>query len=824
MVALLLAVLKAGAAYVPLDPKYPKERLAFMLEDSGVRLVVTTSAQSRALPKKAARLIYLDQEQSRIAQCSGENLPNENVANDPAYVIYTSGSTGKPKGVVAPHKGAVNRFTWMWKKYPFDQDEVCVQKTSCNFIDSVWEIFGPLLRGIPTFILDDEVVKDPRRLVQDLAVHRVSRIVLVPSHLRFLLDEYEIAGPKLNRPKLWVASGEVLTAELAKRFQETMVGCTLLNLYGSSEVAADVTSYEISESTPINLHVPIGYPISNTQVYILDRYVQPVPIGVVGEICVAGDSLANEYLKRSELTATRFTVNPFSSDGRGRLFRTGDLGRWLPNGSIQYIGRSDFQVKIRGIRIELEEIEVQLMKHPDVKSAAVTAINSSAGGGRLVAYVTSDTARRANPDQLRDFLKRTLPDPMVPSQFIVLEALPLLPNGKVNRRALPVSEPTFGGRSQAVVLPRNEQEGKLAEIWEAILGISPVGVHQNFFDLGGHSLLAARMVASIEKILGKKLSLGDVFRASTVAEMSSMLNRGSSNQRFDGIIPIQPHGPKPPLFWVRGGALFLPLARRLSPEQPLLGLHLPSTEARRLSPRSTLEDIAGAFVRKMRGVQPEGPYCLAGLCVNGILAYEMARQLRAHGQQVALLAMFDSQNPVCRRDYSRDGLYQIVIQRVLFHLRKLAHLRHGGLGSYIQDRLNGVHRRWHGVRWQLAYNRGWNKGENLQDLDHIVHPAAAAYRPRPYAGNICFFQSTDWPSGQYWKWHLGWIPVAVGGLDVQTIEGEHESIFHEANVERLVTRLKRCLQESQNDAAQGSLGFLFDPEVSMATLENAPQC
>jgi len=357
--------------------------------------------------------------------------------------------------------------------------------------------------------------------------------------------------------------------------------------------------------------------------------------------------------------------------------------------------------------------------------------------------------------------------------------------------------------------PRDPREKKLAEIWEAVLGVSPIGIQDNFFDLGGHSLLAAKLVATIEKTTGERLSLSDVFRAPTIAHMAILLHQQEQAQEFSGIIPIQPHGSKPPLFWVRGATLFLALARRLGSDQPSFGLHLPEAEASQLSRRCTLEEIAGAFVRKMRQVQPEGPYHLAGLCVNGVLAYEMARQVTAAGQEVALLVMFDAQNPVYYRDYSPEGLYNVLGQRIAFHLQKIRDVRASDLGMYAWERWQGVRRRWNRVRWHLAYERGWRAQEDLQNLDRIVHPAAEAYCPGAYDGRVVLFQSTDWPEGQYWDLRLGWSKVAPS-LDYQRIEGAHEAIFHEDNVEAFALRLTKCLRDARAEISPPSLDFVAD--------------
>ena len=383
MMVALLGTLKAGGAYVPLDPNYPQERLAFMLGDAQVPVLLTAAKFLGDLPEYAGHVVCMDRDGEAISRESEENLVSRIGPDDAAYVIYTSGSTGTPKGVIGLHRGAVNRLNWMWKAYPFKDSEVCCQKTYLSFVDSVWEIFGPLLQGVPTVIVPDDAVKDPHLLVESLAANHVSRIVLVPSLLRVLLDSFGDLQKRLPELRLWVTSGEEIPLELAKRFREVMPQARLINLYGSSEVSADVTCYEIGDDLQ-EQRVPIGRPIDNTQVYLLDAYLQPVPVGVHGELYVGGAGLARGYLNRPDLTAERFIPSPFRQGEV--LFKTGDLGRYLPDGSIEYLGRRDHQVKIRGFRVELGEIESRIKELEAVSNCVVVLREDRPGDQRLTAY------------------------------------------------------------------------------------------------------------------------------------------------------------------------------------------------------------------------------------------------------------------------------------------------------------------------------------------------------------------------------------------------------------------------------------------------------
>lgn len=510
----LLGILKAGGAYVAMDPAYPSQRLAFMLGDSQASILLTMQQLRHCVPGYIGEIICLDTDWAVISSESTANPDSGVHSDDLAYVIYTSGSTGTPKGVLSPHRASVNRFSWMWHQWRFHSEEVCCQKTTLNFVDSVWEIFGPLLQGVRNVIIPDEVLEDPERLVDTLAVHRVTRIVLVPSLLRFLFDSIPHLGHKIPDLKLWITSGEALTLQLAKRFEENVPDATLINLYGSSEVAADVTHYMVKNSQFLD-RIPIGRPIANTQVYVLDSAFNPVPIGVVGEIHVGGENLAKGYLNNPELTSQKFIPDPFSKNPGARLYRTGDRGRFLPDGNIEFLGRVDNQVKLRGIRIELGEIESVLCSHPSIH-AAVVAVSGTEGAERLIGYVVRNRSAVA-ASELRRFVRDKLPEHMTPASFVMLETLPLLPNGKVDRRALPEPDQEHRRIEQEYIPPRNDMEEKLAGIMTEVLKVDRIGVHDNFFEMGGHSLLGMQVVARVRKVFRVELPLRSLFEEPTIA-------------------------------------------------------------------------------------------------------------------------------------------------------------------------------------------------------------------------------------------------------------------------------------------------------------------
>lgn len=796
MIVALLGILKAGGAWVPLDPSYPKDWLEFILHDSQASVVVTEEGLLAELPGKTAA-ICLDRD---WPESGGENddNPGASVTSDNlAYVIYTSGSTGTPKGVLGLHRGAVNRFAWMWKAYPFAAGEICCQKTSLNFVDSIWEIFGPLLQGTPNVIVPDGAVKDPLELVRVLASERVSRIVLVPSLLRVLLDVYCEQDGSLHRPKLWICSGEALEPTLCRRFKEVLPESTLLNLYGSSEVAADVTFEPIDRVPENSPTVPIGRPIANTQIHVLDSRLQVVPVGVAGEIYVGGDNLARGYHGRPEMTAERFIASPLP-EFPGTLYRTGDRGRRRADGVIEYLGRADHQVKIRGFRVELGQVESTLMKHKAVQTAVVVLNESETAGKSLVAYVVSKANKQPAGDDLRNFVRQSLPEHMVPAHFVVLPSLPLMPNGKVNRAALPKPEEDarLTGRGEPLP-PRSQTEAELAKIVRALLGRGVVGVDENFFDLGFHSLLLSRLLLRVNRAFERRLSLADVFGAPTIEQLARVIEEQRPSIR--GVVPIRPSEGRPGLFCVRGGALFRPLAQSLREDQPFFGLNLPPEVLEALPKPYRIEDLADAFIRVMQGVQPQGPYFLTGLCVNGVIAYEMARQLRERGEQVGLLALFDSQNPVSYWDYENYRLHYI-FAKAKFHVDKLARVRMRDLPSYARDRWDGVQRRLNEYKWRF-FRRSRRPGSNgvPEDLNPVVHPASWAYHPKPYSGSIVLFQSTDLPNSPYWDYEKGWRNFALGGIQTYKIPGAHLEMFTEPNCRTVAEKLTAHLENTAPD-------------------------
>ena len=525
MVVALYGILRAGGAYVPLDPDYPDDRLDHMVRDSRAAIVLTQERLRGKLATLVAadtRLLALDTQWPEIP--ANVALRQDLAPNHLAYVIYTSGSTGRPKGVMNEHRGVVNRLLWMQDAYGLGEQDAVLQKTPFSFDVSVWEFFWPLFTGATLVMARPEGHKDPAYLADVIRQHQITTLHFVPSMLQVFLEHAE-ASECLSLSRV-VCSGEALPSAFVRRFAERLPHATLYNLYGPTEAAVDVTEWTCPKTNIPNA-IPIGRPIANTQIYILDPSGAPVPVGVAGELHIAGVQVARGYVNRPELTAERFVHDPFSAEAGAWMYKTGDLARWQNDGNIEYLGRNDFQVKLRGFRIELGEIEARLTEHEAVKEAVVVAREDRPGDKRLVAYYTSSPEHEVSSSELRAFLGEHLPDYMVPAVYVPLNEMPLSPNGKLDRKALPV--PEAGAVSRVYEPPQGEIEKTLAAIWQELLNVEQVGRHDNFFELGGHSLFATQLVAKIRSQLDVDVPLRTLFDQTTVAQLAQAI--GTAGKR-----------------------------------------------------------------------------------------------------------------------------------------------------------------------------------------------------------------------------------------------------------------------------------------------------
>jgi len=797
MIVCILSVLKAGGACVPLDPSYPADRLTHILRDTGLRLLLTQQHLRDWLPAHEAEVLCVDADWTKIEHASTDRVRCESSPEHLAYVIYTSGSTGKPKGVLVTHRNLVHSTYARSVYYGADAGRFLLL-SSFAFDSSLAGIFGTLSQGGTLVLKRGPVQSNLNQLAQLVEQHQISHLLCVPSLYSHLLEQGKPG--QLDSLRVAIVAGETCPRDLVARHCNLVPQANLFNEYGPTEAAVWSTVYKCLPGESAK-PVPIGRPIPNARIYIVDRYLNLSPIGVSGEIYIGGPGVVRGYLNQPEETLAKFVPDRFSKMPGARLYKTGDLARYLHDGNIELLGRLDHQVKIRGFRIELEEIEAIICEYPGIRQAVVALRKETTGEPKLVAYVVAANVPRVDTSQLVSHVSRKLPAAMVPSAFVQLGSLPLMPNGKVNREALPQNGQEVSLKQ--FVAPSETVQFELSEIWKGIFGDRAISATDNFFDLGGNSLLVAKLLLRVEQEFGKRLSLTDIFHAPTIQQLAAMLEERNISIQHPAVAPIQPRGSKPPLFWVRGGPLFRPLANRLGLDQPLLGLHLPASDARALQVPYQLEEIAAALVRRMREVQNEGPYYLAGLCVNGVIAYEMARQLLLQDQNVALLALFDAQNPAYYEDFSHESRSRLLKKRIQF---QLSTLRRNGLPSlpgFVRERLVGIHRRLNVRYWRMYHALRLRVDvQRLEDMESIVHPASFVYRPQPYPGRVVFFQSTDWPIGQYWDFHASWNGMISGGLELHKIRGGHESMFYEQNVDVLASKLQRCLWESMQENMQ----------------------
>jgi amino acid adenylation domain-containing protein len=519
MVVGLLGILKAGAAYVPLDPEYPTERLAFMLSDAGTRVLLTQARLRAKLPSDAARVVAIDDLDA--SGLPSDNLPFPGTPESLAYVIYTSGSTGRPKGAMNAQRGVCNRLRWMQDAYGLASDDVVLQKTTFSFDVSVWEFFWPLITGARLVMARPGGHLDPRYLAETIERERVTTVHFVPTMLQVFLDQPAL-GPCASLRRV-ITSGEALPEELRRRFRARLA-CELHNLYGPTEAAVDVTSWDCRQAGGASV-VPIGRPIANLEMYVLDRHLEPLPVGVPGDVYIGGVGVGRGYHGRPDLTAERFVPDPHSARPGARLYRTGDLGRLRGDAAIDYLGREDGQVKLRGLRVEIGEIEAALRAQPNVHDAAVRVLRDAHGEPRLVGYIVPRAGATCEPSDLRRALQRRLPAYMVPGALVSLDALPLSPNGKLDRRALPDPD-SRGSERAARVAPSTPLERRLAQIWSDVLGMASVGVTDNFFDLGGHSLHLIRIHGLLVQALGRPFPLVDLFEHPSIRALAEHLGDG----------------------------------------------------------------------------------------------------------------------------------------------------------------------------------------------------------------------------------------------------------------------------------------------------------
>ncbi len=807
MVVGLLGILKAGGAYLPLDPGYPKERLAFMLQDANVSLLLTQQRPVESLSEHRARVVCLDTGWDGMAQASEENLCSGVTTDNLAYVIYTSGSTGRPKGVSVPHR-AVNRLVLNTNYVALDSSDRVAQASNACFDAATFEIWGALLHGARLVGVSKDVALSPREFAALLREKEISVLFLTTDLLNQFVSELPGAFHSVRH---LLFGGSAVDPRWIRELLKHGPPRRLLHVYGPTE-STTFTSWHLVQDVPEEATtIPIGRAIGNTQIYLLDRHLNPLPVGVPGELHIGGDGLAREYLNRPELTAEKFIPNPFSEEPGARLYKTGDLARYRPDGSIEFLGRLDDQVKIRGFRVEPGEIEAVLNGHSGVREAVVVAREDAPGEKRLVAYVVPESKERPLLGQLRAHLQQRLPEYMVPSGFVLLEALPLLPSGKVNRHELPAPDRTRPELERRYVAPRDTLERQLTEIWERVIGVHPIGARDNFFELGGHSLLAVRLFVQIEKFIGKKLPLATVFQAPTVEQLAGKLREEGWAEPWSSLVLMQGGGKRPPFFCVPGvGGNILglyDLARHLGPDQPVYGLQAQGLDGKQ-EPHTRVEDMAAHYIKEIGAVLPEGPFLLGGASFGGKVAFEMARQLHAAGHKVALVALFDtfgrgSLGSLPKMTVLRHRLKNYRI-RIAFHMRNL--LYQSERRTYIRKKSRTLMRRIRSRIWQIIFKSYQRMARPLpralRNVREAGYLASKEYRPKIYPGRVTLFRAGVRSIAGAADYEMGWGKLANGGVDVREVPGDHVNMLVEPHVQILAQQLRDCIDRAMEPEAE----------------------
>lgn len=812
MVVALLAVLKAGAAYVPLDPAYPAPRIARMLEDAPPCCVIGSAAHTA--PAAAAGFVTLaphDPESAREPVGGSTANPTDDQrlfplrADHPAYVIYTSGSTGTPKGVVVPHRAVVNLVSWIAERFTPDALSRVVASTSLNFDVSVFEILGALCAGGCV-----ELVPDVMALAEDSGqLWKDSLISAVPSALMEVLNG---SGHEMQARKVAFA-GEALTSQVVHKVRTAVPDASLANLYGPTETI-HATEYHLDAGTPVpDGPVPIGRPLRNVRAYVLDRQLRPAPPGVTGELYLAGVGLARGYLKRPALTAERFVADPLGLPG-SLMYRTGDLARRQRDGNLVFMGRTDHQTKIRGFRIEPGEVADVLAGHVDVAQAAVHAHEDARGERRLVAYLVPTAGRRPEVDALRRHATEQLPAYMVPSAFTLVDRMPLLLNGKLDQRALP--DPQFSAKG-VDTMPGSAREAVLCALFADVLGLPSVGVDDNFFHLGGHSLLGMRLTHRISKMLGLEVSIRDLFEAPTVSRLADRLDDDADHNALDTLIPLRPEGSGPAVFCVHPGSgmawCYSGLIRHLPEDRPLYGLQAQALAEPGHSP-SSVEEMAAQYVAWIRSVQPTGPYHMVGWSFGGLVAHAMASLLENEGEEVPLLCLLDcypaGAGVVGKTETAADDVQDFALSAVLEALGHDTDRDEDGAArsDLLRRTVHGAdagpadRRPAQGKRAAKEATGCEQEGKQEQEQDvvdamllvfeHHVR-LAEAFVPATFGGSVLFVAAGQDRTAGPSEGIRAWGPHVGGAIEGRSVDATHHRMMRPAPLEQIAHLISRRL-------------------------------
>jgi amino acid adenylation domain-containing protein len=806
LVIALLAVLKAGAAYVPIDPEYPHDRIAYMLTDSSADMLITARKYNTSDPMtypQNGRAVYQPTVllmETVLAELDTypKTAPDVRVGgSDLAYILYTSGSTGQPKGVQIEHRNLVNLLTGMIAWPGITKEDNLLAVTTVSFDIAGLELYLPLLVGATLVLADTDTARDGRALLEAVPAWQVSMIQATPVTYKMMLA----AGWEQPLPLKILCCGEPMSKDLA---QKLIPRCeSLWNMYGPTETTIYSTGKQILATDEI---ITIGRPIQNTQAYILDEHLNPLPEGSVGELYIAGEGVARGYLNRPDLTRERFVNNPFDRSGNSKMYRTGDLGKFINAGEIHCLGRIDQQVKVRGYRIELGEIEQALVTQPGISEAVVMAREDRPGDQRLVAYIVnnpplSPDAFRKQVPVWRTKLQDVLPVYMVPSEFVSLAQLPITPNGKIDRKALP-KPATLPVAVNEEAGPVTKTEKLIARIWREALDLNQLSIDTDFFEAGGHSMIAVQVMAQLEKETGKRLPLSTLLTYPTIRKLAELFHTDVQPVNWKSLVPIKPEGTKVPIYIIHGIGLnllnFSSLLSYLDLEQPIYGLQARGLDGED-EPLDNMEDIASFYLSEVLAQNPTGPYAIAGYSFGGYVALEMARQLKEMGKEVKMLAMFDTNAQESDINRSVMSFLQRKILRqfpkFLWFTRSLIQqplptLRYQK--GYVERQVDRLMKKL-GMRQEPQPEVGFDL------LNHIIEKHELAfenYTMKPYDGIVDLFKAKVRMYFVDDNKFLGWKKYAQQGVRVHPVPGDHEQMLLPPNDEAFARALQKALDNA----------------------------
>ncbi|WP_445638423.1 Amino acid adenylation domain-containing protein [Nostoc sp. DSM 114161] len=817
MIIALLAIFKAGGAYLPLEPSLPQERLNFILEDARVSVLLTQEKLLKHFENFSNPIVCIDKDWAIITQHSQENPTTCVTSDNLAYVIYTSGSTGKPKGVLLQHQGLSNLAKAQIQVFNIQPNNRILQFASLSFDASIFEIVMALQTGASLYLLNKESLLPGQPLLKFLREKSITHVTLPPAVLAVLPTE------SLPALQTIICAGESCTDDIVKRWCNSQR--RFFNAYGPTEATVWST---VAEIKPQSEKILIGRPIANTQIYILDKYLQPLPIGIIGELYIGGEGLAQGYINCPELTAEKFIPNPFNDKKGERLYKTGDLARYQADGNIEFLGRIDNQVKIRGFRIELSEIEAVLSQHQSVQKAVAIVKENVSRDKYLMAYIVANLENHNFASLLGKFLKDKLPEYAIPKAFVMLDFLPLTVSGKVDRCALTALDiPANYSIDKTFIAPRTPTELMLAKIWAEILNVDRVGIHDNFFDLGGDSLLSVRLMKRIHNQFERELPLSTLFLNPTIESLATSLSSKADSLPWSPLVPIQTAGSNTPLFCIHPifGVVFpyYELANHLGKNQPLYGLQPIGLDGKS-SPLTRIEDMASHYIEALRKVQPEGPYFLGGWSFGGWVAYEMAQQLQKSGEEVALLAVLDTLAPIPGNIPSLGNGFKFMLTTVARYIWPFFLDYLYLIIAISKDRVNSLTYRWTNFN-QIVRSLQTNlfshltlkedatvnvipKESKLRLLSELaIRPmlrvfyansqAVLNYVPQTYPKGINLFR-TKVQSITKEDPSMGWHRLTLGKIEIHHIPGNHLTMLRKPHIQILAAQLKACIEKAQN--------------------------